>query len=85
MAMGFTNKAQQLANIQEEKWYHPTNLLTYKELVSEIWERKAFAFGNGTLLEHEDIFEDVDVRDLRFVFKDCRLQYEDIFMEVPPF
>ena len=32
-------------------------------------------------MEHEDIFKDVDVRDLRFAFKDCRLQHEDIFMD----
>ena len=53
--------------------------------MSEIWDKRDFAFRNGTSLEHEDIFTDVDVRDLRFAFKDCRLQHEDIFMEVPPF
>ena len=52
--------------------------------MSEVWERRAFAFKNGSL-EHEDIFKDVDVRDLSFASKDCRLQHEDIFMEVPPF
>ena len=46
---------------------------------------RALAFRNGTLLEHGDIFKDVGVRDLRFAFKDCRLQHEDIFMEVQPF